>query len=84
MKNCLSEISRKTINEDFEWDDDVTPAPLTYFAALALSKIFHRINPLHSILQKDVDILMDLYPVDIPLKYSVPRIKVYYATATIV
>ncbi|KAJ0182415.1 hypothetical protein K1T71_001784 [Dendrolimus kikuchii] len=75
MKTSVGEASRKIIAEDFEWDDDFTPAPLTYFAALALSRVFQRINPLHKILQKDVDMLMDLYPADIPLKYSVPFIK---------
>lgn len=76
MKSCASEAGRKVVAENFEWDDDYTPAPLTYHAALALSKIFHRINPLHIILQKDVDILMDLFPADIPLRFSVPYIKV--------
>ncbi|XP_053615684.1 dynein regulatory complex subunit 5-like [Plodia interpunctella] len=75
MKNSVAELPRKILAEDFEWDDDLTPAPLTYFAALTLSKVFHRINPLHRILQKDVDMLMDLYPATIPLKYSVPHIK---------
>lgn len=74
-RNAVSEITRKVIAEDFEWDDGFTPAPLTYFAALSLSRVFHRINPLKRILQKDVDILMDLYPADIPLKYSVPLIN---------
>lgn len=76
MLVSAGETSRKIIAEDFEWDDGFTPAPLTYFAALALSRIFHRINPLHKILQKDVDMLMDLYPASIPLKYSVPLIRV--------
>lgn len=76
MKNSITEAERKIVAEDFEWDDDVTPAPLTYFAALSLSRVFHRINPLKRILQKDIDMLMDLYPADIPLSYSVPCIKV--------
>lgn len=76
MKISSAETTRKVLAEDFEWDDNFTPAPLTYFAAIALSKVFHRIDPLHKILQKDVDILMDLYPADIPLKYSVPLIRV--------
>ncbi|XP_072941056.1 dynein regulatory complex subunit 5-like [Epargyreus clarus] len=75
MIASAGEAPRKIVAEDFEWDDNFMPAPLTYFAALALSRIFHRINPLHRILQKDVDMLMDLYPADIPLKYSVPCIK---------
>ncbi|KAM3967527.1 dynein regulatory complex subunit 5 [Aphomia sociella] len=75
MKNSVAEAPRKIVAEDFEWDDEITPAPLTYYAALALSRIFHRINPLRKILQKDVDVLMDLYPADIPLKYSVRYIK---------
>ncbi|RVE48149.1 hypothetical protein evm_007209 [Chilo suppressalis] len=75
MKNSLAEANRKIVAENFQWDDDVTPAPLTYFSALALSRAFHKINPLHKILQKDVDMLMDLYPADIPLKCSVPYIK---------
>lgn len=76
MKASLNEVNRKIIAEDFEWDDNFTPAPLTYFAALVLSRIFHRINPLNKILQKDVDILMDLYPASIPLRNSVPLIRV--------
>lgn len=76
MKTSPGEAPRKVVAEDFEWDDDFTPAPLTYFAALTLSRVFHRINPLKHILQKDVDMLMDLYPADIPLKASVPHIKV--------
>ncbi|KAG6462328.1 hypothetical protein O3G_MSEX013193 [Manduca sexta] len=75
MQASAGEMSRKIIAEDFEWDNGVTPAPLTFFAALELSKIFHRLNPLHKILQKDVDILMDLFPADIPLKFTVPHIK---------
>ncbi|XP_026759275.2 uncharacterized protein LOC113518507 [Galleria mellonella] len=75
MKNSIAEVPRKIVAEDFEWDDDLTPAPLAYYAALVLSRIFHRINPLKQILQKDIDILMDLYPADIPLKYSVRYIK---------
>ncbi|XP_075976153.1 dynein regulatory complex subunit 5-like isoform X2 [Anticarsia gemmatalis] len=75
MKTSTGEATRKILAEDFEWDDDVTPAPLTYFAALALSRIFHRLNPLKLVLQKDIDMLMDLFPADIPLKYSVPYIK---------
>ncbi|KAJ2948152.1 hypothetical protein O0L34_g9956 [Tuta absoluta] len=74
MQNSGMEVNRKLVAENFEWDDDVTPAPLTYCAALALSKNFTKINPLKKILQKDVDILMDLYPADVPLKYSVPQI----------
>lgn len=76
MFNSVAESNRKTVPENFEWDDELTPAPLTFLAAKALSIIFHRINPLHVILQKDVDILMDLYPSSIPLKFSVPLIKV--------
>lgn len=76
MKESLAEGSRKILAEDFEWDDDLTPAPLTYFAALALSRIFSRINPLNLILQKDRDILMDLYPADTPLRFTVPNIEV--------
>lgn len=76
MKNSPAETNRKVVAENFEWDDNFTPAPLTYYAALALSRHFEKINPLHSILQKDVDILMDLYPTDIPLKFSVPLIEV--------
>ncbi|XP_063616546.1 dynein regulatory complex subunit 5 [Cydia splendana] len=75
MKNSVGEGARKVIAEDFEWDDGFTPPPLTYFAALELSRIFHRINPLHSVLQKDVDMLMDLFPANIPLRCSVPLIK---------
>ncbi|CAG4954578.1 unnamed protein product [Colias eurytheme] len=75
MKASAGEAGRKIIAEDFEWDDNFSPAPLTYYAALELSRIFHRINPLKKILQKDVDILMDLYPATIPLKYSVIHIK---------
>ncbi|CAB3240904.1 unnamed protein product [Arctia plantaginis] len=75
MKTSPGEAPRKIVAEDFEWDDDFTPAPLTYFAALSLSRAFHKINPLKHILQKDVDMLMDLYPADIPLKASVPHIK---------
>ncbi|XP_049875578.1 dynein regulatory complex subunit 5-like [Pectinophora gossypiella] len=75
MKTSSTEANRLLIAEDFEWDDGVTPAPLTYFAALTLSKIFRRLNPLHKILQKDVDMLMDLFPAEIPLKFSVPHIK---------
>lgn len=80
MKSSPGEAPRKIVAEDFEWDDDFTPAPLTFFAALSLSRVFHRINPLRKILQKDVDILMDLYLADIPLKYSVPYIKVRFNT----
>lgn len=76
MQASAGETSRKIVAENFEWDDGFTPAPLTYFAALALSRVFHRINPLHKILQKDVDILMDLFPANIPLRYSVPLIRV--------
>ncbi|KAL4716953.1 hypothetical protein ACJJTC_012764 [Scirpophaga incertulas] len=75
MKNCPSEANRKIVSEDFDWDNEITPAPLTYFAAQALSKIFHRLNPLQLILQKDVNMLMDIFPADIPLKFSVPYIK---------
>lgn len=76
MADSPGEASRKIVAEDFEWDTELTPAPLTYFAALSLSRVFHRINPLQRVLQKDVDMLMDLYPADIPLKFSVPYIKV--------
>lgn len=76
MKESVGEAPRKIIAEDFEWDDDITPAPLRYFAALSLSTVFHKINPLKKVLQKDIDLLMDLYPADIPLKSSVPYIKV--------
>lgn len=76
MLNSVCEINRKTVPENFEWDDELTPAPLTFLAAGALSIIFHRIDALHIILQKDVDILMDLFPSSIPLKFSVPLIKV--------
>lgn len=76
MRASAGEASRKVVAEDFEWDDDYTPAPLTFLAAVALSKIFERLNPLHRILQKDVDILMDLYPWTIPLRFSVPAIVV--------
>ncbi|XP_034830801.1 dynein regulatory complex subunit 5-like isoform X2 [Maniola hyperantus] len=75
MKTSLGEADRQIVAENFEWDDNFTPAPLTYYAAIALSKIFHRINPLQKILQKDRDILMDLYPANIPLKFTVPYIK---------
>ncbi|CAH4031272.1 dynein regulatory complex subunit 5 [Pieris brassicae] len=75
LHTSLGESGRKLVPEDFEWDDGFTPAPLTFYAALALSRIFHRINPLHRILQKDIDILMDLYPATIPLKFSVRYIK---------
>ncbi|XP_004930096.1 dynein regulatory complex subunit 5 [Bombyx mori] len=75
MKTSIAEAKRKIVAEDFEWDDGLTPAPLSYFAALSLSRAFHIINPLNKILQKDVDILMDLYPADIPLKCSVPLIQ---------
>lgn len=78
MKSSLGEAPRKIIAEDFEWDDNVTPPPLTFCAALVLSRMFHMLNPLEKILQKDIDILMDLYPSDIPLKYSVPSIKVIF------
>lgn len=76
MVASTGEAPRKIVAEDFEWDDNLTPAPLTYFAALALSRVFHKINPLQRILQKDINMLMDLYPADIPLKFSVPYIKV--------
>lgn len=76
MQASTGEASLKIRAEDLEWDDNVTPAPLSFFAVLALSRIFHRINPLNRILRKDVDILMDLYPAEIPLKFSVPFIKV--------
>lgn len=76
MKTSLGEAARKIRADDFEWDEDFTPAPLTYFATLQLSRMFERINPLGRILQKDNDMLMDLYPDNIPLKYSVPCIKV--------
>ncbi|XP_061709075.1 dynein regulatory complex subunit 5 [Cydia pomonella] len=75
MKNSLGEATRKVMAEDFEWDDGLTPPPLTYFAALHLSRIFHRINPLHKVLQKDVNMLMDLFPANIPLRCSVPLIR---------
>ncbi|PZC78419.1 dynein regulatory complex subunit 5 [Helicoverpa armigera] len=75
MKNSIAEASRKIVAEDFEWDTGITPAPLTYYAAIVLSKMFDKVNPLEKILQKDIDILMDLYPADIPLKFSVPYIK---------
>ncbi|CAH0592527.1 unnamed protein product [Chrysodeixis includens] len=75
IKKSIAEAPRKVVAEDFEWDDDITPPPLTYCAALVLSRLFHRINPLKQILQKDIDILMDLYPADIPLRCSVPYIK---------
>lgn len=78
MKASLGEADRKIVAENFEWDDNFTPAPLTYYAAIALSKIFHRINPLQKILQKDRDILIDLYPANIPLKFTVPYIKVAF------
>lgn len=77
-KDSASEAARKVVAEDFEWDDQVTPAPLTYFAALSLSRAFHIVNPLPKILHKDVDMLMDLYPDNIPLRYSVPLIIVFY------
>lgn len=76
IKNSPAEAPRKIVAEDFEWDDDITPPPLTYCTALVLSKMFHKVNPLERILQKDIDILMDLYPADIPLRCSVPHIKV--------
>lgn len=76
MKNSVAEQSRKIRADDFEWEKDLTPAPLRYYAALELSRIFHRINPLNTILRKDRDMLMDLYRHDIPLIYSVPLIKV--------
>ncbi|XP_068626983.1 uncharacterized protein [Battus philenor] len=75
MQESTGEATRKIVAENFEWDDNFSPAPLTYHAALSLSKIFHRINPLNVILRKDRDILMDLYPADVPLKFSVPLIK---------
>lgn len=78
MRASAAEADRKIVAEDFEWDEGFTPAPLTYFAAIALSKIFHRINPLQKILQIDRDILMDLYPANIPLKFTVPFIKVHF------
>lgn len=74
----VGETGRKLVPENFEWDDGFTPAPLTFYAALTLSRIFHRINPLRRILQKDIDILMDLYPATIPLKFSVRYIKVKF------
>ncbi|KAI5644912.1 T-complex-associated testis-expressed protein 1 [Phthorimaea operculella] len=74
MKNSGMEVHRKLVAEDFDWDDNVTPAPLTYCACLVLCKNFVKINPLGRILQKDIDMLMDLYPADIPLKFSVPKI----------
>lgn len=77
MSNSVAEIPRKIRAEDFEWDENFTPQPLSYYASLTLSRMFHRLNPLQKILQKDVDLLMDLYPADIPLKYSVPYIKVH-------
>lgn len=76
MKESGGEAGRKIVAEDFEWDEGFTPAPLTYYAALALSRSFHLINPLNKILQKDVDMLMDLFPANIPLKCSVPLIRV--------
>ena len=77
MTNSAGEGSRKIRSEDFDWDTTLTPPPLTFCAALVLSRIFTTINPLQRILQKDIDILMDLYPADIPLKYSVTFIKVH-------
>ncbi|XP_013135351.1 PREDICTED: T-complex-associated testis-expressed protein 1-like isoform X1 [Papilio polytes] len=75
MQQSNGEVHRRILAENFEWDDGYTPAPLSLLAAGALSKIFHRINPLHRILRKDRDILMDLFPADIPLKYSVRLIE---------
>ncbi|CAG4978164.1 unnamed protein product [Parnassius apollo] len=75
LQTSSGEATRKIIAEDFEWDENVTPAPLSYFAAVTLSRVFDKINPLNNILRKDVDILMDLFPADIPLKFSVPYIK---------
>ena len=77
MSESAAEMPRKIRAEDFEWDTNFTPQPLTFYAALALSRMFDRLNPLEKILQKDVDILMDLFPFDIPLKFSVPHIKVH-------
>lgn len=77
MRTSIAENDRRCVAEDFTWDDNFTPAPLSYLAAQALSLTFETINPLRVILQKDVDILMDLYPDTIPLKYSVPYIKVW-------
>ncbi|KPJ08694.1 T-complex-associated testis-expressed protein 1 [Papilio machaon] len=75
MQQSNGEVQRRIIAENFEWDDGYTPPPLSFVAAIALSKIFHRINPLNRILRKDRDILMDLFPADIPLKYSVRFIE---------
>lgn len=77
MQHSNGEVHRRIVAENFEWDDGYTPAPLSLLAAGALSKIFHRINPLNRILRKDRDILMDLFPADIPLKYSVRLIEVF-------
>ncbi|KAG7310536.1 hypothetical protein JYU34_003321 [Plutella xylostella] len=75
MKESLGEASRRVRAEDFEWEEAVTPPPLSYLAVVALSQMFERLNPLDSILQKDRDLLMDLYPDSIPLKFSVPLIE---------
>ncbi|KAJ8736276.1 hypothetical protein PYW08_006932 [Mythimna loreyi] len=75
MSNSAAEAPRKIRAEDFSWDTDLTPQPLTFCAALILSRMFNRLNPLKKILQKDVDMLMDLYPSDIQLKFSVLYIK---------
>ncbi|KAJ8735636.1 hypothetical protein PYW07_007256 [Mythimna separata] len=75
MSNSVAEANRKIRAEDFKWDTTFTPAPLTFCAALMLSRLFDRLNPLQKILQKDVDMLMDLYPSTIQLKFSVPYIK---------
>ncbi|XP_022821515.1 T-complex-associated testis-expressed protein 1-like [Spodoptera litura] len=75
MTMSPGEAPRKIRAEDFEWDTDTTPAPLTFYAALELSRMFDKLNPLKKILQKDIDMLMDLYPASIKLKYSVPNIK---------
>lgn len=79
MKNSAGEQPRKTRADDFEWEKNLTPPPLRFFAALTLSRIFHRIDPQDSLLWKDRDMLMDLYPDDIPLKFSVPLIKVLHS-----
>lgn len=78
MSGSPAEASRKIRAEDFSWDTDFTPQPLTFYAAVVLSRMFDRLNPLQIILQKDVDILMDLYPANIQLKFSVPYIKVSF------
>ncbi|GBP76981.1 Dynein regulatory complex subunit 5 [Eumeta japonica] len=75
MRDSGGERHRKVHAEELDWDKR-SPASLRYYALLSLSRVLHRINPLDRILKQDIDMIMDLYPVDIPLKFSVPFIQV--------